>query len=96
MNRDDSPPAGPQFLSRTPGVLSQQYAAVTSVAFATRSTISPVLPPSMDFHVIIYNHVLKIVNYLLNFNSLKKVFLTFLRIFIEQLVVPLGPYRFRK
>ncbi|XP_021204210.1 uncharacterized protein LOC101746291 isoform X2 [Bombyx mori] len=52
LNRDDSPPAGPQFLSRTPGVLSQQYAAVTSVAFATRSTISPVLPPSMDFHDI--------------------------------------------
>ncbi|KAJ8730100.1 hypothetical protein PYW07_017138 [Mythimna separata] len=44
--RDDSPPASPQFLARTPTLLGRQYAPIAPVAFNRRKNIDPVTPPS--------------------------------------------------
>ncbi|KAL0841254.1 hypothetical protein ABMA28_014980 [Loxostege sticticalis] len=44
--RDESPPASPQFLTRTPAIYARQYAPIAPVAFARRDTFSPLKPPS--------------------------------------------------
>ncbi|PZC86413.1 hypothetical protein B5X24_HaOG209132 [Helicoverpa armigera] len=43
--RDDSPPASPQFLARTPVLMARQYAPIAPVAFSRRTTIAPLTPP---------------------------------------------------
>ena len=42
--RDDSPPASPQFLARTPTLTGRQYAPIAPVAFNRRPGILPVTP----------------------------------------------------
>ncbi|KAJ8728151.1 hypothetical protein PYW08_016536 [Mythimna loreyi] len=44
--RDDSPPASPQFLARTPMLLGRQYAPIAPVAFNRRKNMDPVTPPA--------------------------------------------------
>ncbi|XP_028171807.1 uncharacterized protein LOC135074552 [Ostrinia nubilalis] len=44
--RDESPPASPQFLARTPTLYARQYAPIAPVAFTRRVTISPLKPPT--------------------------------------------------
>ncbi|XP_013198486.2 uncharacterized protein LOC106141375 [Amyelois transitella] len=41
--RDESPPANPQFLTRTPAL--RQYAPIAAVAFTKRASLSPISPP---------------------------------------------------
>ncbi|XP_061713454.1 uncharacterized protein LOC133522220 [Cydia pomonella] len=52
-NRDESPPAGPHFITRTPA-LAQQFAPITPVAFYPRLTPlpSPVTPPSVTKRIL--------------------------------------------
>ncbi|XP_063361828.1 uncharacterized protein LOC134650826 [Cydia amplana] len=52
-NRDESPPAGPHFITRTPA-LAQQFAPITPVAFYPRLTpqLSPVTPPSVTKRIL--------------------------------------------
>ncbi|XP_075973574.1 uncharacterized protein LOC142974888 [Anticarsia gemmatalis] len=45
--RDDSPPASPQFIARTPTLVARQYAPVEPVAFAHRTSIAPLTPPTI-------------------------------------------------
>ncbi|XP_030022168.2 putative metallocarboxypeptidase ecm14 isoform X1 [Manduca sexta] len=44
--RDDSPPASPQFLARTPLLSARQYAPIIPVAFTPRTTVTPLTPPT--------------------------------------------------
>ncbi|XP_072931983.1 uncharacterized protein [Epargyreus clarus] len=46
--RDESPPAGPQFLGRTQTSLARQYAPVAPVLFSRGSTIAPLTPRSVE------------------------------------------------
>ncbi|XP_063381242.1 uncharacterized protein LOC134667754 [Cydia fagiglandana] len=52
-NRDESPPAGPHFITRTPA-LAQQFAPITPVAFYPRLTslAPPVTPPSVTKRIL--------------------------------------------
>ncbi|XP_063533688.1 uncharacterized protein LOC134743986, partial [Cydia strobilella] len=52
-NRDESPPAGPHFITRTPA-LAQQFAPITPVAFYPRLTplASPVTPSSVTKRIL--------------------------------------------
>ncbi|CAB3230052.1 unnamed protein product [Arctia plantaginis] len=44
--RDDSPPASPQFIARTPLLVARQYAPIEPVAFSRRSSFAPLTPRS--------------------------------------------------
>ncbi|XP_022831206.1 uncharacterized protein LOC111359789 isoform X2 [Spodoptera litura] len=46
--RDDSPPASPQFLARTPTLMARQYAPIAPVAFSRRTTTAPLKPPILN------------------------------------------------
>ncbi|XP_059047108.1 uncharacterized protein LOC131842553 isoform X2 [Achroia grisella] len=46
--RDESPPASPQFLTRTETLVARQYAPIAPVAFTRRVTVMPVTPPLVD------------------------------------------------
>ncbi|XP_013169077.1 PREDICTED: uncharacterized protein LOC106118866 [Papilio xuthus] len=46
--RDESPPAGPQFVARPPSLLSRQYAPITPVVFTQRSPATYLTPPIVD------------------------------------------------
>ncbi|XP_045535746.1 uncharacterized protein LOC106718135 [Papilio machaon] len=46
--RDESPPAGPQFVARSPSLLSRQYAPITPVVFTQRSPATYLTPPIAD------------------------------------------------
>ncbi|KAF9824626.1 hypothetical protein SFRURICE_004083 [Spodoptera frugiperda] len=46
--RDDSPPASPQFLARTPTLMARQYAPIAPVAFSRRTTTAPLKPPILS------------------------------------------------
>ncbi|CAH0579268.1 unnamed protein product [Chrysodeixis includens] len=48
--RDDSPPASPQFIARTPMLMARQYAPIAPVAFTRRPTIAPLTPPSIKLY----------------------------------------------
>ncbi|CAH0701205.1 unnamed protein product [Spodoptera exigua] len=45
--RDDSPPASPQFLARTP-LMARQYAPIAPVSFSRRTTTVPLTPPVLN------------------------------------------------
>ncbi|XP_073945340.1 uncharacterized protein isoform X3 [Choristoneura fumiferana] len=45
--RDESPPASPQFISRTPAHVVRQYAPITPVAFFPLTGVSPLTPPPL-------------------------------------------------
>ncbi|CAK1596155.1 unnamed protein product [Parnassius mnemosyne] len=45
--RDESPPASPQFVARTPVLIGRKYAAITPVVF-TQSTVTHLTPPTKE------------------------------------------------
>lgn len=54
LQRDDSPPASPQFLARTSNIMARQYAPIAQVAFKQVATHSPLTPPFTVSHVRMY------------------------------------------
>ncbi|CAG4956496.1 unnamed protein product [Parnassius apollo] len=46
--RDESPPASPQFVARTPVLLNRKYAPITPVVFTQKSTVTHLTPPTKE------------------------------------------------
>ncbi|XP_050346464.1 uncharacterized protein LOC126770898 [Nymphalis io] len=50
--RDESPPASPQFLPRSQPLLPRQYAPIAPVSFTRRHTIGPLTPRTVDNFIL--------------------------------------------